>query len=350
MPARRQAPQPIKGQRGIALLMVLVIVAIATVLTVGMISAQQQSVRRAGSLFAQDQAQLYALGAEDFVKELIRNDTEDDKKNSTPRDTLNEAWARPFPAFPVPGGVIRARLQDAQARFNLNSLVQENTVNQGALHYFQRLLRQLNYPETLAYAVVDWEDADSQPNNLDGAEDDYYTRLTPSYRAANRPLSSLSELRLVRGFTPDIIQALQPYVVVLPATVTTINVNTMGGGMMSAMVDGMSKSAGDEMMRSRPADGYKTVDDFLASGVFNSLSSDQKTELKTILGVRTQYFELIADVEIDERHCVMASMIQRGDSGTLAVISRDFGRKLPSTDNDKQAAANTNGTTLPAGN
>jgi general secretion pathway protein K len=325
------------SQRGIALLMVLVIVAIATVLTVGMISTQQQVMRRAGSLFSQDQARLYVQGAEDLVKELIRNDTQDDKKDSSPRDYLGEAWAQPFPPFPVPGGTVSARLTDAQSKFNLNSLVQSGAASQPAIDYFQRLLRQLALPDSLVYALVDWEDADNNPVNADGAEDDFYSRSNPPYRAANRPLVSLSELHLVRGFTPEVIQALTPYVSVLP-TSTPMNINTMGPMLMQSLVDGLSASAGEEMAGNRPAQGYKNVDDFLAEAVFNGLNSDQKGALRGLLDVRTNYFEMAADASIDGHHSVLVSVLQRGNSDTIAVISRDYGQKFQ-VQGSKTAAA-----------
>lgn len=50
----------------------------------------------------------------------------------------------------------------------------------------------------LAAAIVDWRDADSDvtPN---GAEDETYQRLNPSYRCKNAPFESVEELRMVYG-------------------------------------------------------------------------------------------------------------------------------------------------------
>lgn len=317
--------------------MVLVVVAITTVLAVGMISRQQQALRRAGSLFSQDQAYLYALGAEDFIRELINQDTQDDKKGNSPRDALNEVWARPFPPFPVPGGYVRARLIDAQSRFNLNQLVQDNNPNQAAIDYFKRLLRQQQLPENLVYALVDWIDSDNEPNTIDGAEEDFYLRGEHPYRAANHALSSMSELRLVRGFTPDVIRVLEPYVSVLPDSAAVLNLNTMGPVLMQALLEGLSKQAADELVSHRPSDGYKSVDDFLVQAAFNGQDAEAKGKLKKLLGIKTQYFEMLADAEINERHSILVSVLQRGDSDTLKVISRDLSRKLlPPPGNEKK--------------
>jgi competence ComEA-like helix-hairpin-helix protein len=50
--------------------------------------------------------------------------------------------------------------------------------------------------------LLDWCDADSDPHP-DGAEADYYGRLRPARACANRPLLTLPELLLIRGFTKE---------------------------------------------------------------------------------------------------------------------------------------------------
>ena len=58
--------------------------------------------------------------------------------------------------------------------------------------------------DALAAAVVDWRDADSNAGE-NGAEDDIYARLNPPYRCKNSPFETVEELRLVYGFTYDIL-------------------------------------------------------------------------------------------------------------------------------------------------
>jgi general secretion pathway protein K len=77
----------------------------------------------------------------------------------------------------------------------------------------------------LVSSTIDWLDADNLPYDSDGAEEDWYLRFKPAYRAANHTFASIGEVSLLRGYTPEIVAKLQPYVCVLPK-VTTINVNT----------------------------------------------------------------------------------------------------------------------------
>lgn len=322
----RQA-NPADRQHGIALITVLLVVAITTILAVGMIRAQHLALERAGGLFNQDQAWLYTQGAEDFVRDLLRRDQEDDKRSNRQVDHPGEAWAQPFPPFPVDGGMINARVIDLQGRFNLNRIWHDNAPDATATAIFQRLLKNLDLPQTLAPALTDWLDADNDPTGPDGAEDDYYSRLDTPYRAANRALTDVSELRLVKGFTPDVVERLRPYVCALPAT-ALLNVNTADPVLLAALVDGMSTRSAQEVASQRPAKGYASVDDFLGSSVFNNMDAGQKSALRSALDVRTRYFQLIADADIGGRHSVLYAVIARGDSGTLQVIARDFSRKI----------------------
>jgi general secretion pathway protein K len=340
---RRQKPAERRRCRGVALITVLLVVAIATILAVGMVRSQHMALERAGGLFSQDQAMLYTQGAEDFARELLRQDYDDDKHGNHMVDHPGEAWAQPFPPFPVDGGVVNARITDLQGRFNVNRLWHDNAPDPEAAAIFQRLLRNLDLPQTLVPALTDWLDADGDPSGADGAEDDFYSRLEVPYRAANQPLADISELLLVKGFTPDVVAKLRPHVCALPGS-ALINVNTADPVVLSALVDGLSMHNAEDVSSQRPAKGYASVDDFLSGSVFNGLDSGEKSSLRSELDVRTHYFRLLTDADIGGRHSVLYAVIARSDSGTLQVVARDFSRKIPAL-----SAAGQNTTTLDAG-
>ncbi|MEM8910246.1 MAG: type II secretion system protein GspK [Planctomycetota bacterium] len=58
--------------------------------------------------------------------------------------------------------------------------------------------------ESIADAILDWIDEDTEPRPL-GCEDEYYNALPAPYAAANGPLSTVEELLLVRGVTPQLL-------------------------------------------------------------------------------------------------------------------------------------------------
>ena len=58
--------------------------------------------------------------------------------------------------------------------------------------------------EDLAAAIIDWRDTDSNLTQ-GGAEDDIYLRLNPPHKCKNSPFETIGELRMVYGFTPEIL-------------------------------------------------------------------------------------------------------------------------------------------------
>ncbi len=83
-------------------------------------------------------------------------------------------------------------LVDESSKLNLN------TATAAMLDKLPRMT-----PE-LAAAVLDWRDSNSELRE-GGAEEETYARLNPPYRCKNAPFESITELRLVYGFTYDIL-------------------------------------------------------------------------------------------------------------------------------------------------
>ena len=97
-------------------------------------------------------------------------------------------------------------------------------------------------PEELAANLLDWVDEDDVRQG-GGGEDDVYQRMEPPYRAANRPLLSLDELRLVEGFDGPLVEALRPYVTVYPlAGAGGVNLNTAPSWVLAQLTRGSDVS------------------------------------------------------------------------------------------------------------
>jgi len=298
------------GERGIALITVMLIVALATVAALAMASRQQLDVRRIGSLLHGDQAYAYALGVENWGSAILQRDRADGDT-----DNLGEDWAQRIPPLPVPGGEIRGQIEDLQGRFNLNNLVKNGAVSPPQLEQFRRLLAALELDEALAAAVVDWIDADIDPQLPDGAEDSVYLARDPPYRAANRPLTSISELRLVEGFDAKVVRRLLPYVSVLPRS-TPINVNTASAVVLRSLVADLSDADAQRLVEDRGEDGYKQVADFLKHDALAGLQIEP-----TGLSVSSEYFLIHADVELGQARTRLYSLVERpGDKPPVTLL------------------------------
>jgi general secretion pathway protein K len=224
----------LRAQRGVALLTAVMIVAIAAAVAVKIAFAHQIWFRQMENVGDRGATDLLRRGALHWASVAL---LEDAAQNSI--DHLGEVWAQRLPILPVDGGAISVSVEDAQGRFNLNNLVQNSVKSQTDFDVFWRLLQNLKLDPSLANAVVDWIDPNGDVSSPGGAEDIDYLNLKTPYRAANQPLASVDELRLVRGFDAKIMQVLLPFVTVLPSAAgrTAINVNTAKPEVLAALAN-----------------------------------------------------------------------------------------------------------------
>ena len=307
-----------KTQRGVALITVLLVVAVVTVVCASLIARQQLAIRSSANQLHVRQAWHYALGGETLAQALLRRDLLQGNPRA-PVDHLGEAWAQPLAPFALDeGGELQVSIVDPTGRFNLNSLVRKGQANEAAVAQFRRLLRSLQIDEPYAERLVDWLDADQEPNGSFGAEDNQYLLAQPAYRAANRILSDESELRLLLEMTESDYQRLLPFVSVLPAD-ATLNVNTASARVLASLADGLPLATAQALVASRGTQGYPDVASFVAQLPGLTVQSQG-------LAVGSQYFEVISDVSVGDRRQALRSTLQRASDGRVYVLARDLGQ------------------------
>lgn len=287
------------GQRGIALITVILIVALATTVASFVAWRQQVWTRQVENLRDSAQATAVARAGVDWAGAIL---SEDRRKNQV--DHLGEAWAQHV-ELPVERGRVAGGLSDSQARFNLNNLVRGGSASGADIAAFQRLLTSIELPLAVVDALVDWLDADSQQQGSEGAEDTYYLALPEPYHAANRALVDLAELCLVRGFNQEIMQKLAPYVSVLPYS-TPVNVNTAGAEVIAAVIPGYSFEDARQWVKER-GDGSATLAEFRGK-----LSTAQALGLQeNMLSVSSDYFQIDLAVEFGRVRLRYLALYQR---------------------------------------
>ena len=206
---------PRRAQRGVALLVAILLVAFGTIIAAAMAYNNAMTARRAAATFEFDQALLVSEGGEALAAYGLQQQARQNSQYIYP----GQAWSQPLPPTEVvPGVTLQAYLEDLQGRFNINTLVEADgeTPNTIAIQAFQRLLAALNLDTKLAYYIVDWIDKDTTPMDPDGAEDSVYMEMDPPYRTPNLPITSTSELLAMPGVTRAEFDRLAPYIVALP--------------------------------------------------------------------------------------------------------------------------------------
>ena len=312
-PAESPARSPHRRQRGVALITVLLLVAIATIAVVEIAGRQQFDLRRAEVRNGLEQARLIAVGAESVA---IWTLSEDRKRGTV--DALNEDWTQPV-ATELSGAEVSGQIVDLQGRFNLNNLFSGGQIDAVAMGRLQRLLQRLDLAPGLSEAIVDWIDPDAEASGAEGAEDGYYASLERPYRAANRPFSSVTELRLVRGVTEEVYAKLLPLVSTLPER-TALNLNTAPADVIKALDGQIDEAAVDQWLEERTDPGgqvFEQVADFLRLAGLNGQSFDSSG-----LGVASDYFQMQALVQLGRVKYMVFSRIKRDANGVSQVQMR----------------------------
>jgi general secretion pathway protein K len=297
-------------QRGVALVTALLVVALATVAAVAMATRLHVDLRRTGNLVHGEQAYAYALAAESWALVILRRDASD-----STYDALDEDWATALPPIPVEGGTVSGKVSDLQGRFNVNNLVgADGTPSTNHIEYFRRLLNVLGLDPELVNPLVDWIDADINAVFPGGAEDDTYLLEDPPYRAANRRLVSVSELRLVHGYTDEVMKVLAPHVTVLPA-ISTINVNTATAEVLLALGENMTVQSVEMLLTDREEEPFDTRQAFLAHDALAGLTVFDGFD------VTSDWFLVRTDVNVGIGRAQLESLVERQDQN-LRVVSR----------------------------
>lgn len=322
-------------QQGVALLAAIILM-LALVTTMGTIFYRHQLELNAlaGDLHEQ-QARLLALSAENWAVSLLSADMDDPQV-----DHLEENWAMPLPPMPVEAGQVSGCLRDLQGRLNLNSFAGWDTDSwetamqpdsNSLASVLQNLLqaRELPTREVQVASLIDWVDPNDQPINQWGAEQTYYDTLRPRYMVPNGPLLAVTELAVIRGFDPDIVAELRPWLAALPA-VTTININTAEPALLMAMAGDHGDAFVDTVLEGRPFESLEDFHDRLGTAL--GLEEDAATYWSASwTGVRSNYFALQMRVVLGEATIDVTSVLERRDGQTPEVVRRSLSR-VPDVD------------------
>lgn len=294
-----------------AIVMAMSVVALAAIATTAMMMTQSTWTRETELQSDHAQAQALIQAGVDWARAVLSDDR---RLNNI--DHLKEPWALRLAPMPVDNGELAGFIEDQQGAFNLNNLVLGGSISVAQLDRFRRLLSILGLPPTLANSLADWLDADSneQPN---GAEDEYYLSLPSPYLTANRPLTDVAELALVRGFTTEVRNRLNPFVTALPAN-TALNVNTASPEVLSAVIEGMDLDAARSLVAQRERAYFVDYSDFASRVPRGAVIAE--SDLK----VSSNYFLARVRVTIGGAEARGLALMVRSDVGWPAIVWRKF--------------------------
>jgi general secretion pathway protein K len=294
------------GERGAALLAVLLLVAVMGALAASALERLRLSTALAINNAALDQARAYAVG----VESLLALTADDLIAASPERTTLAGGWNGQTRRIPMPGGgVVEATIRDGGNCFNINSVAEGQmptalTPRPMGIDQFTGLMRSLDVPERearrIAEAAGDWVDADMD-RSREGAEDPDYAGAEGGRRVGNTFFAEVSELRAVSGMTPEIYERLRPWLCALPvAALSPINLNTLSpdqAPLLAMLAPGqISLERARQVLAERPAAGWDNITDFWTAPALQQVILPLDAQLQPQL--RTRWFALDLRVEL----------------------------------------------------
>lgn len=319
--------------RGAALVIVLFIVALAAILAVEMSANLMVQVQKSTNLQGHQQAKWYAYGAEELAIKALKLSKDDDPDKTS----LDQVWATQGDTqYPVDNGTLSGKITDLQACLNLNALGEapdpNSTSKTNPAHkaLFALLENIEDLPaeeseEAMADSVFDWLDENSITYRSGAEEDEYLSRDYP-YMSANSLFASPSELRLVKGFNPLVMEKVLPFVCVIPGTpLLSINVNTLlpeQALILSAMIDELSLSGAEAVIAARPETGFDSVDEF-----FSEVQQQGGTNLdsvKELFSINSEYFKLQTQATFVDLRFSMTTLLH-AKNGEVTILARKFG-------------------------
>jgi general secretion pathway protein K len=193
-------PALLKNQKGMALVITLMVLVIITAMVVEFSYGVYTGTT---SLYNWRDSQRLSIMAKSGVNVAAKYlSTMVGSQNYSYPGSIELPVENPFEDFK---GVLTVKIEDENSKFNVNTIVGPDgrTLNVIAYDSFKRLLKNLSLDEMIADRIADWIDSDSEP------------RLADSETGAkNAPMDSVDEILLINGISEKDYETLLPYITV----------------------------------------------------------------------------------------------------------------------------------------
>jgi general secretion pathway protein K len=294
----------------VAVLLAMLIVTLVATLAAGMVWQQWQAIEVEGAERARTQASWLVQGAVDWARLILRTDAQDNKHGNI--DSLDEVWATPLKDVKLSDflaadrnntadspldAVLSGQISDAQARYNLRNLIDENRDEAAIqLKVLQRLCDTLGLSSDVASRIAEgMNGAEAATGKLQSNE-----QVAPNAPVAPQRSSQLAWL----GLDADVVQRLSPFVSILPVN-TPVNINTAPAEVLMATIEGLDRATAERLLKARLDGGFATLD------AAKKFMPDKLTPDPRLLSVNSAHFEILGELRYDSFVLRELTLVQR---------------------------------------
>ncbi|MFC4929484.1 type II secretion system minor pseudopilin GspK [Massilia sp. GCM10023247] len=357
----RHLYRPPRRQRGVAVITALLLTTLAISIVASLFWQQQVEVRSMENQRLNLQTRWILRGALDWATLVLRQDGYD---NST-YTASTHVWATPLAETRLDQYIERERvegetfdaslsgdIEDATSRYNLRNLEIGNRIDKTHLAIFERLLTNLRINPSLARSAANLVAASQPVFYPDGAVDpktgeevggqerdpaaggnpegesaggaggggfggavregehaavDPANTLPVSREGIGTPIKfmEVDDLLAVKGFTPEMVERLRPFVTVLPDR-TTVNVNTASAEVLAAVIPNYSLSEANALLARRRNVPWRDIEMFK-----REIGAGHPVGEGTV-GVKSDWFLVNSRIRLERAALNSQALIQRG--------------------------------------
>ncbi|GAA0500907.1 type II secretion system minor pseudopilin GspK [Pigmentiphaga daeguensis] len=326
---RRPDPRARRRQRGMAVISALLIVAAVAVLVTGLFQRQAASVRAVENEQARIQARWLLLGGLDWARLVLR---EDARRNNTTR--LGELWATPVADTRItrPGddrvALFSGRIEDEQGKYNLRNLAKAGVPQPIEIAALDRLCAMLGLPGSLAPRIavriasaqaVPGTSGETGTGTGTGTGSGTGTGQNGEASQGRGPsapmIRTVDDLEGITDVDEKTIEALRPYVTVLPET-TAVNANTAPAEVLAAVVPGLSLAQARALTEQRNAGTW--FNDRADFG--NRLANPDITISDSQIVTASKWFMVSGTVTLERAAVTMQALVSRANANSPTVV------------------------------
>ncbi len=299
-------------QRGVAVITALLLTTLAVTIVASLFWAQQVQVRSMENQRLHLQTKWILRGALDWARLVLRQDGIDNRMVTSLRAVWNTPLAETrldqyIERERVEGEIFDAtlsgRIVDATSRYNLTNLSTGPLVSEDHVKIYRRLLVNLQLDPVLAErtAVLVAQSAPLPPVPLGTPPPS-----TPQPVRSNVPfaLTSVDDLLSIPGYTPEAVNKLREFVIVLPE-VTAVNVNTAKAEVIAALVENFSVSQANALVARREQAYYLNKQSFSEQLYGAIVTQDASFEVKS------EWFLVQSRVRLDRAALDAEALVNR---------------------------------------
>ncbi|WP_067704220.1 type II secretion system minor pseudopilin GspK [Erwinia sp. ErVv1] len=183
--------------------------------------------------------------------------------------------------------------------------------------------------KSVTQSAVEWanREADDSVNNVPGDKDENADRERSVERPVTyAPMLDSRELRRLSGVDQKVWEQLNPWICVLPDNNLNININALSparGALLAALFTGsLSVSKASRLLSERPPEGWTDSALLMATATEKELGFKKATGKTLVL--KSRYFSLSQWVTDDENEYVLRSLL-KDENKKLTVIQRRYG-------------------------